>query len=307
MLLLVAGSVLNGCQSAPRAGAGAIPADGTSVNAPINGAQAAEAITKRAEALARFATGWSYVYREEPDKALPEFYSSALADPTNEGLVIEVSRRLIQQKQHAKAIEILTKATAWPTASGTLFSLLGLAYSQAGKTELAIAANRTAIQKLPQAISAYQNLTQLYLKTGNAAEALLMLETAAKPSDLDVPFLVDLAELMSIYLRAQTADAGKVKLRVAALLDRVAQLKPTDPATRQRMADGYVLAGQTARAAELYLGLLAQFQDEPNVREIDRELGPRLRQRLQCQLRLLLRDLQAGQVVIDLLQGRVQL
>lgn len=268
MLLLVAGLALNGCQSAARTSTRAVSVGDEATNSPVSEAQAAEASAKRVEALARFATGWSFVYREEPEKALPEFYSSALADPSNEGLVIEVSRRLIQQKQNDQAIEILAKAAAWPTASGTLFSLLGLAYAQAGKTELAIIANRTAIQKLPQSIAAYQNLTQLYLQTGQTAQAMLLLENAAKQPDLDVPFLLDLAELTGIYLRAQTEDAGKVKPRLVALLERVAQLKPSDPATRQRMADGYALVGQTAKAAELYLGLLGQFQDKPNVRDM---------------------------------------
>ena len=271
MLLLAVSLALNGCQSTPRAAAKSAQTIATGTNAPLTEAVralAAETAAKRAEALAHFATGLSYEFREEPEKALPEFYLAALADPSNELLATEVARRLIQRKENDKAIEILTKATAWPTASGTLFSLLGVAYAQAGKDELAIAANRTVIQKQPQATPAYQNLTHLYLKTGKVAEALQMLETAAKQPDLEVPFLLDLAELMSIYIRAQTEEADKLKPRVIALLERAALLKPTNLVLRQRMAEGYALAGQTAKGAEIYLSLLAEFKDQPAIRDL---------------------------------------
>ena len=270
-LLLAVSLVLHGCQTAPTAAAKATQKVVPGTNAPGSeavSAWAAETAAKRAEALARFATGLSYEFREEPDKALPEFILAALADPSNELLVTEVSRRLIERKENSQAIEILTKATAWPTASGTLFSLLGVAYVQAGKDELAIAANRIAILKLPQSTPAYQNLTHLYLKTGKVAEALQMLETAAKQPDLDVPFLLDLAELMSIYIRAQTAESDKVKPRVTALLERAALLKPTNLVQRQRLAEGFALAGQTARGAEVYLSLLEEYKDQPAVRDL---------------------------------------
>jgi tetratricopeptide (TPR) repeat protein len=268
MLLCAAGLALTGCQSAPRVGVKPASSGAAVTNAAVLDGVAAAAAAKRAEALARFAAGLSYEFREEPDKALSEFHLAALADPGNEALAIEVSRRLIQRKEQGKAIEILTKAAAWPTASGMIFSLLGAAYAQAAQPDLAMAANRTAIQKLPQSITAYQNLTQLYLQHGKPSEVLPMLELAAKQPDLDVPFLVDLAELMSIYLRAQSQDAEKVKPRVAALLERAAQLKPTDPALRQRMAEGYAVAGLTVKAAEIYLSLLTQFQDQPALRDM---------------------------------------
>ena len=58
------------------------------------------------ESLAHFAAGVSHALNDESDAALNEFYQAALADPTNEPIVIEVSRTLIAKKQSDKAIAL---------------------------------------------------------------------------------------------------------------------------------------------------------------------------------------------------------
>ena len=50
---------------------------------------------RRVEAQARYASGLAHELRREPDLALEQFILSVRADPTNEDLALEVSRRLL--------------------------------------------------------------------------------------------------------------------------------------------------------------------------------------------------------------------
>ena len=74
-----------------------------------NGLRAASAgVSHGASCLARVAE-WAEILRQKvelvkPDKALPELYLAALADPSNEVLATEVARRFIQKKENDKAI-----------------------------------------------------------------------------------------------------------------------------------------------------------------------------------------------------------
>ena len=90
--------------------------------------------------------------------ATEEYYQAALLDPDDEALILEVSRRLLQNKQPEKALEVATRAAARPNASGQIYARLGLIYSQLGKPDQAAAANRTAIKKSPGSLAGYQNL-----------------------------------------------------------------------------------------------------------------------------------------------------
>src|SRR5436190_22486875 len=69
---------------------------------------------KLAQAHAHFAAGVIHEMNEETEAALEEFYKAGLNDIENEQLVLEVTRRLLQNKQQEKALELLTRATAQP-------------------------------------------------------------------------------------------------------------------------------------------------------------------------------------------------
>src|SRR5947207_15074719 len=60
---------------------------------------------KVAQAHAHFAAGVIHDMNDETEAALEEFYKAGLADIQNEGLVLEVTRRLLQNKQQEKALD----------------------------------------------------------------------------------------------------------------------------------------------------------------------------------------------------------
>src|SRR5260370_640050 len=71
-----------------------------------------------AQAHAHFAAGVIHEMNDETEAALEEFYKAGLNDVDNEALVLDVTRRLLQNKQPEKALELLKWATARPNASG---------------------------------------------------------------------------------------------------------------------------------------------------------------------------------------------
>jgi tetratricopeptide (TPR) repeat protein len=105
---------------------------------------------KRARAHAHYGAGVIHEMNDEPGAALQEYYLAALDDPDDEWLLLEVSRRLLQNKQPEKALEILKPAAARPNASGEILARLSLTEAALGKHDEAVAAARAAIKRDPK-------------------------------------------------------------------------------------------------------------------------------------------------------------
>jgi tetratricopeptide (TPR) repeat protein len=251
-----------------------------------------KAADERIEAYARFASGIVFEMRDQPEQALEEFYKAANADPSNESLALEVSRRLLRARRTEQVVELLTKVTARGEASAAAHALLGQAYAQLEKNDLAIAANRRAIERAPGSLAGYQNLHLLYLRNRQFKEALAVLNEAARAKAADAPFWLDLAEMFTRYAQARPGESEELKPRIVELLDRAAALQPETPGLRLKLADGYRLHGATDKAAALYLKLLEQSPRMPTVREKLTEMYLRGGDRKAAaqQLRELLRD-----------------
>ena len=204
---------------------------------------------------------------DEPDAALEEYYQAATADAGDEALVLEVSRRLLQKKQPEKALELLVRASALPNASGAIYARLGLVYSQLGKNEQAIAADRAAIKRTPDALAGYQNLFFNLLQLKQEAEALKLLDEAAKQPAADAEFFLGLSELCQNLALQAPSMKDKADARALAALNHAEKLDPADPALRLKLADGFAALGANDQAAELYLELLKKLPDVPFVRE----------------------------------------
>ena len=181
--------------------------------------------------------------------------------------ILEVSRRLLQSKQPERALEIVKRAAAQPDASGQIYARLGLIYSQLGKPEQAIAANREAIKKSPDSLAGYQNLFLNYLRNKQPQEALKVLDEAARQPNADAEFLIGLAELYASLGRRRRRKRTAAKAKALAALNRAAKLSPMTPLLRLKLADGFNLLGESAKAAQLYLEVLKQPPDLPLVEE----------------------------------------
>src|SRR6266568_578535 len=216
------------------------------------------AMDRRAEAHARYANAVLHDWNEETELAAEEYFKAAMADPANQELVLEVSHRLLQLKQNDKAVEVLTKATAMPNASGVVFAQLGRLYALLGKTDQATAADRTAIKRAPRSLFGYRYLAQIYSDNRQFTEGLKVLDQAAKQSGVDAAFLVELSELYAAFMRGGTN--ATVKSHALDALHRAARLNPTGAFLMQKLADGFAVLGDTEQATEQ---LQAIIRDNP--------------------------------------------
>ncbi len=253
-----------GCRGVPPAPLWAQKGDDADIRRQTPGDASLE---KLAEAHAHYAAGVIAEVSEQPDAALKEYSQAALKDPENEPLVLEVSRRFLQNKQPEQALELLNHAAARPNASGAVFARLGFVYSQLGKLDQAMAASRTAIKKAPGSLAGYQNLFLTYLQSKQPQEAAKLLEDAARQPKTEPDFLIGLAELythlaMQIPSRRKDANAKAVEL-----LNRAEKLNPPNPAVSLKLAEDYSIAGDSDRAAQLYRELLKKMPEMPGLRE----------------------------------------
>ena len=225
------------------------------------------AAERRAEAHAHYAAGVIHEMNNEQQAASDEYYQAAMLDPDNETLVLDVSRRLLQAKQPERALEIVTRAAAQPEASGEIDARLGLIYSQLGKPDQAVAANRAAIRKSPGSLTGYQNLFLNYVRNKQPPEALKVLDEAAGQANPDAEFLIGLADLYTTFGTQVPAQKESANAKALAALNRAAELGPDSPLLRLKLADGFNLLGEPAKAALLYLEVLKQPPDLPMVQE----------------------------------------
>ncbi len=289
VVALAALGTLFGCAAAKKAQSPSAAAPTAVItNAPLS----KEDMEKRVEALARFAAGVSGELREQPDEALDQFYKSILADPSNEPLAVDVARRLIRKKETDKAIEVLSKCAEQPGASGFVDALLGIAYLQSNKPELAITASRRAVTKLPKIILGYQTLSQIYLQTNRPKEALAALDEAAVVPEPDINLLLDVGEAYRNYISARPRDFETVKPKVTLILEAATKQDPKSQNLIFRLAELWSFAGEYKRAAELYVKLLERFPNQAILRNRIVELYLRANdlKAAQTQLDALVRD-----------------
>jgi tetratricopeptide (TPR) repeat protein len=222
---------------------------------------------QRVQALAHFATGVSNDLNNEGKEATDEFLEAALEDLDQEDLVVDVSRRLVREQRTQEAIDLLTKATARPHPSGGYFTWLGIAYLQAGQTNLAVEASQTAIKKAPENLGAYQNLSQLYLQTGRTNDAIAVIHRAASQTNCSPEFLLGVVDLLGRYDRQALVPEEQSKAEILKLLDLAAAKKPENPLIQQRLADLYLLQGEIEKAQPLYEQIYEKYPEAPGIRE----------------------------------------
>ncbi len=225
------------------------------------------ALDNLAEAHAHYAAGVVYEMDEQPEAALKEFSLAALKDPENEALVLEVSRRFLQNKQPENALEVLSRAAARPNASGAVLARLGFVYSQLGKLDQAVTFSRAAIKKAPGSLVGHQNLFLILLQNKRPQEALKVLDEAVRQPRLDAEFLVGLAELYTHLGLQVPAQRKAANAQALAALNRAEALHPNNPSLRQKLAEDYNLAGDSERAARIYRDLLKATPELPGARD----------------------------------------
>jgi hypothetical protein len=87
--MMLGAVLLAGCVTRPPSPSPAAePAAGKSAPSAKAESDSPEAAEKRAEAQARYATGWLHYINEENDQSLQDYKKAALLDPADESLVL---------------------------------------------------------------------------------------------------------------------------------------------------------------------------------------------------------------------------
>lgn len=260
--------LLAGCASAPKETGNETARNGSS---SLSAKQREERSARRVEAQARYAAGLAHELRREADKALEEYFKSVQADPSNEDLALEVSRRLLLKKDLPRALEIGKLAAAQPGASALAHAHLAVLLAENGQLAEAERANRKAIALAPDSLVSYYNLYTLHLgrKQPDKAQAVLD-EAAARPVEV-ADYWLDLAELYANLQRNNPADPDAVLAALKRCLHRAEELGVRGPVRQQKLADGYVLAGEVPRAVEILLEVLADMGEDARTRDLVRQ------------------------------------
>jgi tetratricopeptide (TPR) repeat protein len=288
--------LLAGCRTVPGRGSeGASPLAGANLTSQP-GRAAEREMERRARAQAHYAAAIIHELNDEREKALEEFALAARANPDDEALTLEVTRRLLPNKKSDKALELLQAASVRPEASGLIFARLGLVYAQLGQIDKAIEANRMAIRKAPLELAGYQNLFLNHLQANRPEAALKVLDEAARQTDADGDFMIGLAELYASHALQFPSQREALHAKGLKLLGRVKDFKLRTPHQRLKLADGFNLFGDSERAAEGYLDVLKMAADLPMLRHgvrlklADIYLRTNDRQRASEQLEAIVRD-----------------
>ena len=257
--------LLAGCRSSP---AGRSKGADFVAEADVQNGRAAEReLDRRAKAQAHYAAAIIHELNDQREQALEEFSRAARANPDDEALTLEVTRRLLPNKKSDAALELLLAASARPEASGLVFARLGLVYAQLGQIDKAIEANRTAIKKAPLDLAGHQHLFLNHIQANQPDAALKVLDDAARQSDADGDFLMGIAELYASYALQFPTQREVIHAKGLKLLGRVKDFKLRTPQERLKLGDGFNLFGDSERAAEVYLDVLRMATDLPMLRQ----------------------------------------
>jgi tetratricopeptide (TPR) repeat protein len=278
-IVLIAGSVLiAGCRTPRRDAASSHPSSKPTVAAgrllgndpaEMNGTMAISTdlldtnsdLARMIDAHAHYAAGVVHEMNIEPELALEDYFHAAMLDPTNETLVLDVAQQFLQAKQPEKALELLSNASTNSPGSSGLFAEMGFVYSKLGKTNEAIAADRSAIRKDPRALAGYQSLFLDYMQNKQIPEVWDLLNEVSKVKGVDANFLIGLAELYFRLGKEVPVQKQKTNERALAALQRAAKMKPDELRQQLRLADGFNLLGKTDEAARIYEEIVKQLPD----------------------------------------------
>ena len=228
------------------------------------------AIERRIRSMAHYAAATAAMERGQRAEALEEFEQAALADPTNEKIVLEVVRKLLEQKQFDKVLALLVKATANPKAPAKMHALLSVAYAQKGKLDLARIAAEGAIRMAPESILGYKTLIQVYEKEMKGGAKRLpqirkTLDQAFKQKEPKTAYQVELALMAAGYLELDKTATEDFKPRIRKLLDAAWASKPEVPLMIEQIGRGYRMIDARKEAAAVMEALLKALPGNPAV------------------------------------------
>jgi len=223
----------------------------------------------KAEALAHFVEGIDFEENGEMEKAVEAYRQVLNVDPGQIELAVRVAALLTRDDDYPSAIDVLKDAIKVHSKAPEPYLELAFIYAKyLKKVGQAIEFANKAIALDPLKIDGYQRLFEIHLTAGDEKKAVETLDRAAKlPSD-DPIFWARLGRLYgSVILKP---DAKPVPEQIARLNDvfkRAAAKGQNDAAVLKEAGDYFASTQQIKEALPFYLRVLELQPDDANVRE----------------------------------------
>jgi tetratricopeptide (TPR) repeat protein len=223
----------------------------------------------KADAIAHFVEGAAFEENGEINKALEAYRKVLNVDPGQSELAVRVAALLTRQEDFPQAIDILKDAAkANPKNAGPYLQLAFIYAKYLNKTDQAVDYANRAINLDPRNIDAYQRLYEIELATGEEKKALQALDRALKVQSDDPSFWSRLGKLYaSIVFKTDSEQKPADIERVNTIFKKAAEHAADDPAVLKDVADYYAASQQIKEAIPLYLRVLELQPDDANARE----------------------------------------
>jgi tetratricopeptide (TPR) repeat protein len=223
----------------------------------------------QAEALAHFVEGTSFEENGEMGKALEAYRKVLNVDPGQSELASRVAALLARQDDFPQAIDVLKDAIAKNPNEPEPYLQLAFIYAKyLKKTDQAVDYANRAIALNPRNIEAYQRLYEIELAAGEEKKALQSLDRAAKVRSDDPAFWTNLGKLYaSIVFKPGSEPKADEVARINEIFKKAAERAGEDSAILKDVADYYASSQQIKEAIPLYLRVLELQPDDVNARE----------------------------------------
>ena len=224
---------------------------------------------RKAGALAYFVEGAAYEENGEIDKALEAYRKVLNVDPGQAELASRVAALLTRQDDFPQAIDILKDAIKANPNNAEPYSQLAFIYAKyLKKMDQAVDYANRAITLNPRDIEAYQRLCEIELAAGEEKKALQALDRATKVHSDDAAFWTGLGKLYaSILFKPDSQPKDDELGRINEIFKKAAERANDDPTVLKDVADYYASSQQLKEAIPLYLRVLELQPDDANARE----------------------------------------
>ena len=223
----------------------------------------------KAEALAHFAEGIDFEEDGEMEKALEAYRQVLNVDPGQIELAVRVAALLTRDDDYPSAIDVLKDAVkVHPKAPEPYLELSFIYAKYLKKGDQAIEFANKAIALDPQKIDGYQRLFEIYLTASDEKRALETLDRAAKMPNDDPTFWARLGRLYgSVILKPDAKPNPEQTARLNDVFEKAAAKGQNNAAVLKEVGDYFASTQQIKEALPFYLRVLELQPDDANVRE----------------------------------------
>jgi tetratricopeptide (TPR) repeat protein len=223
----------------------------------------------KADALAHFVDGINFEENGEMENALEAYRQVLNVDPGQIELAVRVAALLSRDDDNPGAIDVLKDAVkARPDAPDPYFELAFIYAKYLRKLDAAVAYANKGIAIDPKRIDGYQRLFEIYIAAGDEKNASETLARANKTQTEDPVFWTKLGRLYSsIILKPDATPSADQLALLNSVFNKAAAHGQDNAAVLKEVGDYFAATQQIKEALPLYLRVLELQPDDAGVRE----------------------------------------